>query len=164
VNALIERIESSWNELTDLVAKLGPDALTRTAGDGWTVKDHLAHVGAWEHSLLGLIEGGDRLQAMGVHAPVNEDTDAINEAVRQLHSSESAEQVMEYFRDSHSKLMAALAKLSDADLLKPYAHYQPSAPDRQQPVSDWVAGNTWEHYAEHIGWINQLIKESSASR
>jgi len=28
---------------------------------------------------------------------------------------------------------------------------------------EWVAGDTYEHYAEHIGWINQLM-ESSAAR
>ena len=33
-----------------------------------------------------------------------------------------------------------------------------------RPAVDWVAGNTWEHYAEHIAWINQLVRDSSASR
>jgi hypothetical protein len=28
----------------------------------------------------------------------------------------------------------------------------------------WVGGNTYEHYAEHVDWINQLISESSAAR
>jgi hypothetical protein len=31
-------------------------------------------------------------------------------------------------------------------------------------VVNWVGGNTYEHYAEHIEWINQLLSESSASR
>ena len=33
-----------------------------------------------------------------------------------------------------------------------------------QPLVDWVAGNTWEHYTEHLDWINQLIKDKSAAR
>ena len=56
-DALLERVDTSWNELSELVAKLGPDGLARTGPDGWAVKDHLAHVAAWEHSLLALIEG-----------------------------------------------------------------------------------------------------------
>jgi hypothetical protein len=60
--------------------------------------------------------------------------------------------------------LAALSRLSDADLKKPYSHYQPSDPDQKRPVLDWVGGNTYEHYAEHIAWINQLLSESSATR
>jgi hypothetical protein len=160
----MSRIDAAWAELSDLVAKLGPDGLMARAGDRWTVKDHLAHIGAWEHSLRGLIEGQDRLAAMGVREPVEENTDAVNDEVFKLHEHETAEQALKYFRDSHAQLMTALGKLTDADLDKPYSHYQPSDPEENRPVKGWVAGNTYEHYAEHIDWINQLIKESSAAR
>jgi hypothetical protein len=60
--------------------------------------------------------------------------------------------------------MAAVGKLSDADLQKPYSHNQPSDPDEKRPVIVWVVGNTYEHYPDHIGWINQLISSSSAAR
>jgi len=164
LNAEMSRIDAAWNELSDLVTKLGPDGLMATAADGWAVKDHLVHVGAWEKSLLGLIEGEDRLAAMGLHEPVEEETDAINDAIVRLHQDETSEQALKYFRDSHAQLIAALARLTDADLQKPYSHYQPSDPDEKRPVMGWVAGNTYEHYAEHIGWINQLLSESSAAR
>jgi uncharacterized damage-inducible protein DinB len=158
------RIHVAWKELSGLVARLGPDGLMARAGDGWTVKDHLAHVAAWEHSLIGLIEGRDRLKSMGVLEPVEENTDVVNDAVFRLHEHETAEEALKYFRESHAQLITALDKLTDADLAKPYSHYQPSDPDETRPVVGWVAGNTYEHYAEHIDWINQLIKESSAAR
>lgn len=161
---LIERIEASWNDLSDRVTKLGLGGLMRLSLDGWAVKDHLAHVAAWEHSLLGLIEGRDRLAAMGLQEPVEHNTDAINAAVQNLHAGETPEQVLKYFRESHAALMGALGKLSDADLQKPYSHFQPSDPGEKRPVIGWVAGNTYAHYAEHIGWIDQLLKESSAAR
>ncbi len=163
-NKLIERIEASWNELFYGVMKLGPGGLMLAAPDGWAVTDHLAHVAAWENSLLGLIEGRDRLAAMGVQEPVEENTDAVNAAVKKLHVDETPDQVLHYFRDTHAALMAALGKLSDADLKQPYSHFQPGDPEEKRPVIGWVAGNTYEHYAEHIGWINQLVKESSAAR
>jgi hypothetical protein len=164
MNAEMERIDTAWTELSLLVEKLGPDGLMARAGDGWTVKDHLAHIGAWESSLRGLIEGRDRLKAMGVHDPVEASTDVVNAAVFKLHEDETAAQALEYFRDSHAQLMAVLGKLSDGDLAKPYSHYQPTDADEKRPVRGWVAGNTYEHYAEHIEWINQLLRESSASR
>jgi hypothetical protein len=165
MNGEMPRIESSWNELVELVNQVQEaGGLTRAAADGWSIKDHLAHIGAWEHSLLALIEGRDRLAGMGVHEPVAENTDAVNEAVRKLHENDTGDEALGYFRDSHAQLVAALGKLSDADLRKPYSHYQPGDPDQKRPVAEWVGGNTYEHYKEHIGWINQLINESSATR
>ena len=163
-NSEMPRIEASWNQLVELVNQVqDAGGLTRAGADGWSVKDHLAHIGAWEHSLLALIEGRDRPSGMGLTEP-SEEIDVVNEAVRKLHDSDTPEEALGYFRDSHAQLVGALGKLSDADLEKPYSHYQPGDPDEMRPVAGWVAGNTYEHYAEHIAWINQLLSESSAAR
>jgi hypothetical protein len=163
-NSEMPRIEASWNQLVELVNQVqDAGGLTRVGADGWSVKDHLAHVGAWEHSLLALIEGRDRPSGMGLTEEL-EQLDAVNEAVRKLHESDTPEEALGYFRDSHAQLMNALSKLSDADLQKPYSHYQPSDPEEKRPAVGWVSGNTYEHYAEHIAWINQLLSESSAAR
>lgn len=164
MNAEIEPIETSWAELADLVDQISAaSGLTTVGADGWTVKDHVAHVGAWERSLLALIVGQSRAAAMGV-SETAEGTDAINEEIRKLHAKDTPEEALAYFRDSHAQMVAELGKLSDADLQKPYSAFQPSEPDEKRPVVGWVAGNTYEHYAEHIAWINHLIRESSASR
>ncbi|MEO8743951.1 MAG: ClbS/DfsB family four-helix bundle protein [Candidatus Dormiibacterota bacterium] len=151
----MDRIESSWSELVDAVDGLGPGGLSLTGSDGWAVKDHLAHVAAWEHSLLALIEGRDRLAAMGVREP-SEDTDEINSGIWKLHQAETPEQAMKYFRDAHALVVAALGRLSDADLQLPYSHYQAGDPDENQPVAHWVAGDTYEHYPKHTEWIQAL--------
>jgi len=165
-NSVIEPIEAGWQELTALVESLGPAGLTLSGADGWAVKDHLVHVAAWEHSLLALLDGGDRRSAMGVPA-ADEETDAINAAVWALHRDKTPEQALAYFRDTHAELSQRLGRLSDDDLQLSYNHYQPNDPrdpNDDRPAVDWVAGNTWEHYAEHIAWINQLVRDSSASR
>ena len=158
------RIEAGWKKLGELVNQVEDAAgLNNVGSDGWTVKDHLAHVAAWEHSLLALLEGRDRAGAMGLNEPL-EEIDSVNEAIRKLHAADTADEALGYFRDSHAQLMAAMAKLDDADLQKPYSHYQPSEADEKRPVVGWVAGNTYEHYAEHIDWMNQILRESSAKR
>jgi uncharacterized protein (TIGR03083 family) len=164
LNAEVHRIERSWTELAELVNQVqDAGGLTKIGADGWTFKDHLAHVGAWERSLLALVQGEDRAAAMGLsEAP--EGTDAINEEIRKLHAKDTPEEALAYFRDSHAQMVATLGKLSDADLQKPYSFFQRSDTNENRPVVAWVAGNTYEHYAEHIAWINQLISESSASR
>ena len=164
-NRVVEPIDKGWRELNALVDSLGPAGLTVTGSDGWAVKDHLVHIAAWEHSLLALLDGRHRLSAMCV-PEAEEETDAINAAVWSLHRGKTPEQALAYFRETHALLMELLTRMSDADLKLPYNHYQPTQPRDpadDRPVVDWVAGNTYEHYAEHIGWINQII-ESSAAR
>lgn len=163
--SVVEPIEKSWKELNSLVDSLGPTGLSITGADGWAVKDHLIHIAAWEHSLLALLDGGDRHEAMGVGRDVDE-TDAINAAVWAMHRDKTPDEALDYFHQTHALLLKRLRTMSDADLQLPYNHYQPNEPrddSDNRPALDWVAGNTYDHYAEHIDWINQL-RDSSAAR
>ena len=81
---------------------------------------------------------------------VGEDTDGLNEAVWLAHRHDTAEQALSFSRESHARLMRRLATMSDADLRRSYNHYQPNDPrdpGDDRPVVEWVAGNTYEHYA-----------------
>jgi hypothetical protein len=103
---------------------------------------------------------------MGV-GPDNDETDAINAAVWSLHHNKAPEEALAYFHQTHALLMKLLGTLSDDDLKLSYNHYQPNDPrdpNDDRPAVDWVAGNTYDHYAEHIDWINQLLRDSSAAR
>jgi hypothetical protein len=163
VAELTKRIESSYNELIELVKSLGPEGLAVTGSDGWAVKDHLIHLGAWELSLLGLLEGRDRVAAMGVPG-VERETEAINRAVWALHRNKTPDEALAFFAGTHSRLIAALEKLSHDDLQLPYSHYQSDTKGVEgvdRPVIGWVAGNTYEHYEEHIPWITSLAAERS---
>ena len=163
-NSVVEPIEKSWRELESLVDSLGPSGLTITGADGWAIKDHLIHIGAWEHSLLALLEGDDRRQAMGVGPDVDE-TDAVNAAVWAMHRNKTPEEALAYFRQTHAVLLKLLRTMTDDDLQLPYNHYQsnePRDPGDNRPALAWVAGNTYDHYAEHIDWINQLRDSSTA--
>ena len=158
-NAVIEPIEESWQQLTALVDSLGPDGLAQIGPDGWAVKDHLAHVAAWEASLIALFEGADRGKAMGISATGDEQTDELNDAIWKLHQHLSPAEAVAYFRQTHAELLRVLGNLSDEDLQRPYNDYQPNdprAPDDNRPAMDWVAGNTWEHYDEHREWMQAL--------
>lgn len=163
-NSVVARVAEGWARLDALVDALGPEGLRVTSEDGWAVKDHLVHIASWEISLLALLQGTGRAAAMGV--PGLAETEAINAAVWNANKHLTPEQAIARFRDAHARLMAALEALSDEDLNLAYNHYQPEdpkpMPEGDRPVSDWVNGNTFEHYAEHVEWINQLIEASPA--
>ena len=115
---------------------------------------------------MALVDGEDRRTAMGVPG-VAEDTDSLNEAIWLVHRHETAEQARAFSRESHARMMRRLGTMTDADLRRSYNHYQPNDPrdpGDDRPVVEWVASNTYEHYAEHIGYIDQIVKDSSAAR
>ena len=161
IDGVRERVDESWSDLWELVDSMDPQALAITGPDGWAVKDHLAHVAAWEQSLLAIFDGRDRVEAMGL-GEMDSDTDAVNAAVWELNRERSSEDAVAYFRDSHARLMARLESLEDGGLELPYFHYQPAAKGEENselPVIEWIPGNTYEHYLEHIDWIKNLVSQ-----
>ena len=57
------------------------------------------------------------------------------------------------------ELVMLLNSMTQADLEMPYSHYQPDdLPYNGNPVGGWVHGNTWDHYNEHIGWLEAGLK------
>lgn len=159
---LLARVDSSWAELSQLVDGLGPSGLTVAGPDGWAVKDHLAHVAAWERWLIALFERRDRKEAMGLASGFKGSTDEINAELWAHSKGSTGAQALADFQKTHAKLMKVLGSMSDADFELPYTHYEPRAaedPAAAGPVTDWVAANTYDHYAEHVGWIRALTAE-----
>jgi len=163
IERLRAQIDGSWSELAGLVEAMSPAERASQDAAGWPVKDHLTHVAGWELSLIGLIEGANRLEAMGLDKDADRSTDSINAALFELHRGKSADESLDYFRLTHQRLMAVLGRMTDLDLELPYSHYQPSAAAdvKDLPVLGWVAGNTYDHYAEHTGWIKNSRPEKS---
>ena len=149
------RIESGWSELDQLAGSLDEEALSSPGPDGWAIKDHLVHVGAWELWLLAMLERRDRLAAMGVPG-ANSNVDDVNAVVWELHRHDTAPDALAYFRDAHTSLMGVVAGQSTEDLERSYRPSfggQTEEGESNEKVLGAVAGSTYEHYTEHIDWI-----------
>ena len=130
------------------------------AADGWTVKDHVAHLADWEASAVALLCGESRAAAMGI----DEETfaagfEAVNAAVHAKNLAMTPDEAIARLDAVHAELMATLQPLADEDLTRPYLSYQPNAEGQhvQTPVAAWVVGNTYGHYAEHEPWIEAIL-------
>ena len=157
---LLARIDRAWSTLQATIAGADEAALTAAEPDGWSVKDHLAHLAVWQQSLLALLEGRPRHAAMGIDAVTWEagDEDVINALLHEHHRDRPLPDVLDRSRRSHEQVLAALAPLTDLDLLRPYSHYQPDDhPFEADPVVGWIAGNTYEHVEEHLPAIHRLL-------
>jgi len=159
--ALLARINERWDALQALMGGLSDAEMENPLGDGWSAKVHLGHLAAWENSLLGLLQKRDRGAAMGVPADLwaKHDETATNGYIAARTEAQPLTEVRSHSVETHAALMAQLEAMSQEDLEKPYSEYAPGDPPyNAHPVGGWVHGNTWDHYNEHIGWLEAGLR------
>jgi hypothetical protein len=65
----LAQVADAWDGFNAAVDRLSESQLTGTQDDqGWTVKDHLTHLAAWERSTISFLEGKPRHEGLGVEA------------------------------------------------------------------------------------------------
>jgi hypothetical protein len=161
---LLHHLSTDRQQLEQAISGLSEEELTRPGPEGWSVKDHLAHIVVWEKSGLALIAGEDRAAAVGIDWDLyeNGEPDVQNDVIYQQHKDRSLDDVLAEFRQVRAKTIEAVSALSDDDLRKPYSAYQPSDSDNETPVIDYIIGNSTEHDLEHLEWIEQLLVANRA--
>jgi hypothetical protein len=158
---LLALIRERWDVLQDLLSRLNDEELERPLGDGWSAKSHIAHLDAWEVSLTSLLRKQDRGAAMELPPGMWErhDLEEINAFIAKRAEGQRLRDVRDSALSTHTDVMQLLDSLTQEDLEKSYSHYQPFDPEpNPAPVAGWVHGNTWDHYNEHIGWLEAGLR------
>lgn len=128
---------------------------------GWTVRDHLVHLAVWADGIATLLRREDRWASMGLANPGSgeRDYDAMNETIRRQHVRRTPAEAREWLVAAHQRIATALEGMSDADLAAPYERYAPPfTGDSGDPIWRYVAGDTFEHYAEHLPWMQAIVE------
>lgn len=159
---LMERINRAWTSFRAVAFNVDSSVVATPGPDGWSAKDQIAHVSAWERSLMGLLQKGSRAAAMGVEESLYaaHDTDAINAQIYARVKELPLAEVKRQADATHAELLAVLDGLSWEDLNKPCSDYVAGAPadgPDDDPVGAWVVGNTYEHYLEHQGYLEKTV-------
>ena len=156
---LAERIWQSRMAFDAAVARLTPEQFLTPGADGWSAKDTLAHVTSWEQSATAMMLGEPRFASMGITGDAaTMDIDAINLQLVDLHRDRPAAEVVAMARESHARLLGALATLSDEDLRRPYRDARVGdGPDGDEAIVAWFAGDTYEHYDEHLPSLRERV-------
>jgi hypothetical protein len=161
ISELLGLIETEKAAFLRAVDGLSEQKLAAPVGpEGWAIKDHMAHLVAWQDGITALLRREPRWQAMGL-ASAEElagGFDAVNAKIQALHAGKSIAEIRAMLEDSHSRMVATLQSMQDADLQRPYADYLSDAPAdrRDDPIVGWISGNTFGHYAEHRPWVEEL--------
>ncbi|NJN99771.1 MAG: ClbS/DfsB family four-helix bundle protein [Anaerolineales bacterium] len=162
---LLARIAEGRTALEQALGRLSEAQLTTPAASGWAIKDHLAHLSAWEAGIAALLQHQPRWAAMGLDeaAITQYEMDDWNEILYQQNRERSLAEVRHYFAESHRQLVAAVESLSEEDLFKPYAYFEvgEAGKDDTRPIIGRIIGNTYEHYEEHQEWIEAALRDIS---
>ena len=142
---LLALVDAGWRSFRDAVRGLGRGRMTEPTPVGWTYRDLLAHVAAWEdltaRRLRTFRESGRQTLAEEAR-----DTDAFNARVVEAHRLVGPEALLDELDTAHRRLAREIQHLTDE---------QVAADVRDTPwgPASWVvaivAGNTYGHYAEH---------------
>ena len=145
-DALIDLIHAGRSQWESALAQLTPEQMTAPAlFDGWSVKDLVAHVGAWERTAAAVFAA--LLSGQAPDFKIDEIAlDAFNARFFAEHHDQSLGEVMAGEQASYELFLSLVEGASEADLFDPdrFAWMQGA------PFAEWVGANTFEHYDEHL--------------
>jgi hypothetical protein len=137
IRALAARVDAAWAVFRSAAFRLPAEYMNdHLTEDGWTRKQMLAHIAAWHDMTADRIV---KLALTGRPSTIDHDTDAINAVAARVAIGKTAGEVLKDVEATFNRLRRQMLRLSDAQL---------------RIADDWaaqiIAGNTYEHYAEHI--------------
>jgi DinB superfamily len=158
---IIEAIERTWSALEESITGADEETLSTIGRDGWSVKDHLAHIEVWERYLLALLERRSPSAAIGIDLETmrTADDDNLNALLVAPTRTQSIDRVLTDLRDTHGCLMAVIAALPEGDLEQLPSHYQPDElGEDTDTIAGWITHICDEHLRDHVEWIRDLRK------
>ena len=164
---LIARHEAVWEALASAIDGVDAAAAAHAPAGAWSAKDHLAHVVAWEHHRLAVLQGEDVPNAMGVSAETwaTADEDALNALIADRTRDLPFEYVIGNLHATRSGLAAALRSIPDDRLTSRYRTLHPEDEERGDgPLGDWAIGLAEGHIGAHLGPIRARLAEARGER
>jgi hypothetical protein len=133
--------EEGWKRLIDVIESLTPFQLQEPGyfPEGWTVKDLMAHIGAWQAKAVQILEQ----IRMGTYRSAPIDVDEMNERFYQSNRDLP-------LADVRAELWAARTRmLTEWNLL----------PEITSKAEEWFVESGPAHYAEHLPRLQEWASE-----
>lgn len=155
---LLARMHSSFRALEEVIKPLSEQQISQPDDSGWAIKDHLAHIAAWELGMAEHLAGNDRFAAMQIEHPRGRPVDEINHQIYQQNAHLTAGEALEMMRSAHQRMLQVLERLQDDDLYQPYNAFLPEGQHGpEEPVINWIVGDSYAHFEEHTEWIQRRL-------
>ena len=136
-----------------LLATIPTSRMLDVVAGGWTVKDIIAHVTWGEREMVGVLKQRALIGSDLWSVSQQERNDAVWEQNR-------ARPLLDVLREAgqvYAELVEELEKIEDEELNE--ARYFREMPADWKP---WqvIAGNTFEHYPEHVAMIREWLEKT----
>ena len=124
---------------------------------GWSIKDILAHIASWHHRLLIWLDAAVRNEEPTISGPDSvEEMDALNAQFYQENKSRPLDEVLIDFRTTHQQIIDIVQAMPEEDMISPHRF----AWSQGKPLWHLIAGDTFEHYQEHVAQIQEWLVQS----
>ena len=158
---LLDEMNSAYTELENILAPLDSEQLTTPGVNGdWSIKDILAHLTTWQHYLVIRLQAAVRNERPAIQGILSEDEgtaiDKLNAGFYEENKSRPLNEVIADFRTTYRQIVEAVQALNGEDLFEPrrFAWMKGNA------LWELVAGDTYEHYQEHLQSIQEWLNTS----
>jgi uncharacterized protein (TIGR03083 family) len=161
---LLDRIDRAWRDLQATIDSLPPGQLiTPTNAAGWSVKDHLAHLAAWERAMVFLLNDRPQWEGAGISQEeyFSRDIDAVNEVIRQRTLGTSPADVVQDLEQTNGDLLQRIREMPEDRLQLPYSEFvtgHPGRPGSDEPtIIATLSEDTWQAFDEHRIYIERIV-------
>lgn len=152
---ILDEMRTNYAVLEGILTPLGETQMTTEGVMGeWSIKDILAHIASWQHRLLAWLNAAIRREGPAISGPDNvEEMDALNAQFYQENKSRSLDEVLTDFRTTYLQIIDVVQAMHEEDLTNPDRFVWAEG----RPLWRLVAGDTYEHYQEHIGQVKEWL-------
>jgi len=157
--SLLDAMRTGYTALEKTLAPLDEAQMTTSGVNGtWSIKDNIAHIVTWQRILLDRLHAVARDETPTSYGSdqTDEDIDKLNEQFYQQSKSRQLADVLADFRTTYAQIEEAVQSTSEEDLIDPQRF--PWA--KGVPLWRYVAGDTYEHYLEHITSIQKWLSRT----
>jgi hypothetical protein len=140
----IDRLENRWQEFLHSFAELSESQMTRPGpDDGWSIKDILVHVRAWEAEALKYLPIILENQRLPRYKDLYGGINAFNALTYETNKDLPLKTVQTNLRDTHQRLLTYLQSI-------PEEHFASGTRFLRR-----LSADTYNHYPEHSETIKQ---------
>ena len=159
---LLERIRNSHDTFEATLARLNAEQMLAPALEGgWSPKDIMSHITAWERLTVQRLQARNDKEALDKIMKIfeGEDEDQAVNAVNMGFYLESRDlplpEVRKAFNSSYEDIVREVEGLSEESLLQRNDSFLRDG----APLWEVIAGNTFDHYPEHQQAIQRWIDQ-----
>jgi len=152
---LIKKIEAEWDNLQAALDGLTEEQMHQPGVVGeWSVKDILAHITACQTLLIATLFKAEK----GVTPDITEGGKTVDQQNEQFYremKDRAFDQVWDDLDASYHQILGRLEGWKEKDLFDPKRFKWMKG----APFVEYIAGDSYEHYAEHAAQIREWRKQ-----